>query len=93
MQAEHAQLHALLVKANEHSARTETDSYQTAKKLEGRIAELSFWKQAASEKMQVREKENLSLKAKVAELIKLMDQLSAGGLFFWGGSPGFISEE
>lgn len=80
LQAEQAQLHGLLVKANEHSGRVETEAYQQAKRLEDRIAELAFWKQAAAEKLAAGERENLALKAKVAELVKLTDQLAAGAV-------------
>jgi len=79
LQAEQSQLHALLVAANERSTRLETDAYQQAKRLEDRIAELTFWKQAASEKLQAGEREHQGLKSRVAELVKLTDRLAAGG--------------
>jgi len=78
LQADQAELHALLVKANERGARLEADGYQQAKRLEARIAELTFWQQAAQDKLRAGERESGALRAKVAELVRLTDRLAAG---------------
>ena len=48
------------------------------KAREDKIAELSFWKHTALEKLQAAERENLQLRKKVDELLRLTDQLSGG---------------
>lgn len=79
LQSENAELHVLLIKANESRNKDDKDAYQHHKRLEDRVAELSYWKSTATERMQAAERENLALRAKVDELLKLTDQLTSGG--------------
>ncbi len=78
LQADNSQLHVMLIKAREENSATGKDSYQTTKKLEDRIAELSFWKQGALAQLQAAEKENAALKTKLQELVSKTDQLTSG---------------
>lgn len=77
-QAENRQLHISLIQEAEKFDRAEKQHYQQVKKLEDKIAELSYWKQAASEKQQATERENASLRRKIDSLVKLTDKLTAG---------------
>lgn len=77
-QAESRQLHISLIKEAEKFDRAEKQHYQQVKKLEDRIAELTYWKQSASEKQQATERENASLRRKIDSLVKLTDKLTAG---------------
>lgn len=78
LQSENAQLHVAVIKNQESQAQGDKDSYQQVKRLEDRIAELQFWRATALDKIQSTEKENLALKGKVDELVRLTDQLTAG---------------
>jgi hypothetical protein len=78
LSSENSQLHLLLIKAQEGGSRHDKESYQQIKKLEERIAELTYWKQTAMDRIQAAERENSGLRAKVSELVKLTDQLTAG---------------
>lgn len=77
-QAESRQLHISLIQEAEKFDRAEKQHYQQVKKLEDRIAELTYWKQSASEKQQATERENASLRRKIDSLVKLTDKLTAG---------------
>jgi hypothetical protein len=77
-QAENSQLHIRLIQEAEQHDRQEKAHYQQVKRLEDKIAELSYWKQSATEKLQLSERENVSLRRKVDGLVKLTDQLTAG---------------
>jgi hypothetical protein len=48
------------------------------KRFEDRIAELSYWKQSATERLRHSERENDMLRRKIEGLVKLNDKLSSG---------------
>jgi hypothetical protein len=77
-QAENRQLHISIIQEAEKFDRQEKQHYQHVKKLEDKIAELSYWKQSASDKLLASEKENASLRRKIDSLIKLTDKLTSG---------------
>ena len=78
-QAENSQLHIRLIQEAERYDRQEKSHYQVVKKLEDKVAELSYWKQTATEKLLAAERENSSLRKKMDGLIKLNDKLTSGG--------------
>ena len=77
-QAENSQLHIRLIQEAEKYDRQEKSHYQQTKKLEDKIAELTYWKQSASEKLVAAERESSSLRRKMEALVKLTDKLSSG---------------
>lgn len=79
LQAENSQLHIRLIQEAEKFDRQEKSHYQQIKKLEDRIAELSYWKQSASEKLMAADKEASGLRRKIDGLVKLNDKLTSGG--------------
>ena len=78
LQAENSQLHIRLIQEAEKYDRQEKSHYQQVKKLEDRIAELSYWKQSASEKLMAADRENSGLRRKIDGLVKLNDKLTSG---------------
>jgi hypothetical protein len=77
-QAENSQLHLSLIQEAERADKQQKQHYQQVKKLEDTVAELRYWKQAASDKIQAAERENTSLRRKMDGLVKLNDQLVSG---------------
>lgn len=77
---ENSQLHIQLIQEAERFERQERQHYQEKKRLEDKIAELSFWKQSATEKLQSAASESSDLKAKIEELIKINDKLTSGAM-------------
>ena len=75
---ENSQLHIQLIQEAERFERQERQHYQEKKRLEDKIAELSFWKQSATEKLQASAHESSDLRLKIDELIKINDKLTAG---------------
>eukprot|EP00955_Chlamydomonas_euryale_P108639 365863-Chlamydomonas_euryale.AAC.4 len=73
-----SQLHARLIREAEVHDQWQKQHYQDAKRLEDRIAELSFWKSTAGEKLTAAERTNAGLRSKVDELLRLNDRLSSG---------------
>lgn len=78
LQSENSILHQQLILAKENSKSADSAVYQETKRLEDKVAELTFWKQAAADKQRSLEKENAQLRNKVQELVSMTDQLSAG---------------
>lgn len=76
--AENSELRSQIIRANEGLQQHDKDAYQATKKLEDRIAELTYWKQTAADKMQAAERENSALLSKIAGLVALTDQMSSG---------------
>jgi chromosome segregation ATPase len=68
---ENNQLHVQLIREAEKYDAQQTKHYQKVKSLEGEIAELSFWKHQALNRMDASEKEVASLKGRLQELMKL----------------------
>ncbi|KAJ9515516.1 hypothetical protein QJQ45_021666, partial [Haematococcus lacustris] len=78
LQSNNSSLLVQLKQAKEQNEHSDKGNYQTVKSLEDRIAELTFWQQSALSRLESSEKDNYALKAKVVELVKLTDQLTAG---------------
>ena len=78
LQAENSQLHIRLIQEAEKYDRQEKIQYQLVKKLEDRIAELSYWKQSAAEKLMAADRENAGLRKKMDGLVNLNDRLTSG---------------
>ncbi len=78
LQSDNSQLHVQLIQAKEQQAASGKDTYQEAKRLEGRIAELAFWKQQAQQQLQQADRDNAALRQRVAELVAMADQLASG---------------
>ncbi|GFH18295.1 BLD10 protein, partial [Haematococcus lacustris] len=78
LQSNNSSLLVQLKQAKEQNEHSDKGNYQTVKSLEDRIAELTFWQQSALSRLESSEKDNDALKAKVVELVKLTDQLTAG---------------
>jgi hypothetical protein len=68
---ENNQLHVQLIREAEKYDAQQTKHYQKVKSLEGEIAELSFWKHQALNRMDASEKDAASLKGRLQELMKL----------------------
>lgn len=77
-QSENSQLHVKLIQEAEKYDRQEKNHYQQVKKLEDKIAELSYWKHTATEKLLAAERENSGLRKKIDGLVKLNDKLTSG---------------
>ncbi|KAG1668637.1 hypothetical protein FOA52_002490 [Chlamydomonas sp. UWO 241] len=77
-QAENNQLHMGMIRESEAHDRWQKQHYQTVKRLEDRVAELSYWKAAAGDKMAAVEREDAALRRKVDELVRLNDRLTGG---------------
>ncbi|EFJ50664.1 basal body protein [Volvox carteri f. nagariensis] len=78
LQSENSQLHVLVMQHAERHEKQAREHYQACKRLEDTIAELSYWKHCATEKLQAAERENSGLRKRCADLIKLTDKLATG---------------
>ncbi len=78
LQSENSQLHVLVLQHTERHERQAREHYQECKRLQDAIAELSYWKHQAAEKMQAAERENSGLRKRCDELVKLTDRLTTG---------------
>jgi predicted nuclease with TOPRIM domain len=67
--SENNQLHLRLIKETEHSDLREREHYQQLKGLEGRVAELSFWKAKTQERFAALEAEKEGLRGRLQELL------------------------
>jgi hypothetical protein len=84
--AENSELHLQLIREAERFDRAEKDHYQTVKRLEDRLAELSYWKHQAASRMQALERDNAALRARGEELLSLADRVSKGVRGFAAGA-------
>lgn len=78
LQSENSQLHVLVLQHTERHERQAREHYQECKRLQDAIAELSYWKHQAAEKMQAAERESSGLRKRCDELVKLTDRLTTG---------------
>lgn len=78
LQSENSQLHVLVMQHAERHEREAREHYTAVKRLEDTIAELSYWKHAAAEKLASADKENAGLRKRCQELAKLTDRLASG---------------
>ncbi|GIL57051.1 hypothetical protein Vafri_12185 [Volvox africanus] len=78
LQSENSQLHVLVMQHAERYDKQAREHYQTCKRLEDTIAELSYWKHHASEKLQAAERESSGLRKRCEDLVKLTDRLATG---------------
>lgn len=78
---ENTQLHEQLIREAERYEQLQKDSYQHTKRLEDQVAELSYWRQQAVSRYEGVERDNQSLRKKVAELIKLGEKRSKAGMY------------
>lgn len=78
LQMENSQLHIRLIQEAEAHDRQLKQQYQDVKRLEGRIAELSFWKQTAQDKLAASERGNYALQLQLDDLVRLNDRLASG---------------
>lgn len=76
--AENNNLHVQLIEEAEKYEQLQKDSYQKIKKLEDKLAELSYWQQQAIGRYDVLEKDNAALRKRVAELLKMGEKRSKG---------------
>lgn len=80
LQSENSQLHVLVMQHVERHDEQAREHYQECKRLEDTIAELSYWKQLAGEKLLAAERENSGLRKRCDDLTKLTDKLATGAL-------------
>ena len=78
LQSENSQLHVLVMQQAERQERQAREHYQASKRLEDTIADLSYWKNVAAEKLVVADRENGALRRRCEELQQLINNLSAG---------------
>jgi hypothetical protein len=76
--SENNQLHLELIKQAEKHGRQEKEGYLASKKLEGQVADLSYWKQHNQERLEALDRENAQLKQKLAALVAQFERRSKG---------------
>uniref|UniRef100_A0A7S0UMS0 Uncharacterized protein n=1 Tax=Polytomella parva TaxID=51329 RepID=A0A7S0UMS0_9CHLO len=78
LQTENSQLQVSLIKESEQAASVRKESYQAAKRLEDRVAELMYWREQALDRLRTADREVADLKRKLSESINTMDRLTKG---------------
>ncbi|GFR41794.1 hypothetical protein Agub_g2559, partial [Astrephomene gubernaculifera] len=91
LQSENSQLHVLVMQHAERHDKQAKEHYQACKRLEDTIAELSYWKHHALEKLQAAERENNGLRKHCEELTKLTDRLASGAATPQSATPKIVS--
>ncbi len=92
LQSENSQLHVLVMQQAERQERQAREHYQARKRLEDTIADLSYWKNVAAEKLVAADRENGALRRRSEELQHLIDKLTAGGACCGGALPELLTQ-